>query len=1262
MTTPGSDQSALAPGDRMLVPPGGGVMSIATWHTANGSPAFATAGTDGTIRRWDALTGAQIGEPSVGHTGNVWAIAAGELADGRPMLASAGVDGTIRRWDAVSGEPAGAPVSSAARALTFWRTPDSRVALAGVSIDGEIGCWDAQSGLQMGNPLVGHQGSGRSIVVWTLPDGRPALASAGSDGTVRCWDPVAGTTIGAPLTGHDGRVRAVVAWTLPDGRPALASAGSDGTVRCWDPVAGTTIGAPLTGHDGTVQVLAVWFLPDGRAALASGGVDGTIRRWDPASGKAFGEPILAGTGAIWAVASCQTPGGSILISCGDSDVQRWDAITGAAIGQPMSGHTVELRALASWRAADGSHGLASGGDDLTVQRWDAVTGAPVGEPLTGHAGAIRAMTAWTGPDAQLFLAAAGDDGTIRRWDAVTGAPVGEPLTGHAGAIRAMTAWTGPDAQLFLAAAGDDGTIRRWDAVTGAPVGEPLTGHAGAIRAMTAWTGPDAQLFLAAAGDDGTIRRWDAVTGAPVGEPLTGHAGAIRAMTAWTGPDAQLFLAAAGDDGTIRRWDAVTGAPVGEPLTGHAGAIRAMTAWTTPGGRRALATGGDDLTVRQWDALGGDALGEPLTGHTGAILAMTGWVDDAGQPTLATGGGDGTIRIWDLTSGATISRIEVGAVRLRGLSDRAASVDLLDRGVLAAVIADQIFHPIRPADDAGPNVVTVEGPWGSGKTTLLEMIRTRLPLARPAPGRRSRLRVRDAFRALSQPAAAASPPGGARTPHAAVSVWFDPWMHQSGDQVWAGLTRSIIDAVNATLLADEGTRRRFWFTANVAKIDRPTVRRALFQNSVPTLLRIAIITTAAPVLVSLAQLNEKLSVGGDRVSAATIAFGVSLILVASGVVSWAWRYFVSDVTLYLPRELFEGPVVSGPLAEPGSVTLGAQGEALRDAFFRARSGALYLYQHDTREVLEYVRSQGYELIVFIDDLDRCTASTTAEVFEAVNLFLADPRLPGRFVMGFDPLVVAAHLNSAYADLDSTWLRQGDDPGPGWAFLRKLVQLPVLVPTIGDGGIRKFVDTVVRPGPAGPAVAGSQSAIPLGLAREQAASPRQSPDQPGGALRGTEHTQTGAEQGFRPLPTQVPVNAVPLEASPEVSALIEQRLSAQPDLTIREAKRLINVWQLYAHLLDLVDPPDNSQSAVDRGCHLVILAEIISRWPALLRGCGKAGHGMLLLAAARDDDSAWEAAKRELEVTGAEHLGATQGLRDLLRAYDGPAVARLAAQLL
>jgi hypothetical protein len=140
---------------------------------------------------------------------------------------------------------------------------------------------------------------------------------------------------------------------------------------------------------------------------------------------------------------------------------------------------------------------------------------------------------------------------------------------------------------------------------------------------------------------------------------------------------------------------------------------------------------------------------------------------------------------------------------------------------------------------------------------------------------------------------------------------------------------------------------------------------------------------------------------------------------------------------------------------------------------------------------------------------------------------------------------------------------------------------------------------------------------------------------------------------------------LERQPEILALIRQRLAAQPERSAREAKRLLNVWQLYQRVLDLVAPLSDDEAVIERACHLVILAEIVTRWPAMQRRLHRSvdgRSGLQILAAARDDDNEWANALTVTKLDAADYARAVENLRDLLRTYEGPTVADLAARVL
>jgi hypothetical protein len=224
-----------------------------------------------------------------------------------------------------------------------------------------------------------------------------------------------------------------------------------------------------------------------------------------------------------------------------------------------------------------------------------------------------------------------------------------------------------------------------------------------------------------------------------------------------------------------------------------------------------------------------------------------------------------------------------------------------------------------------------------------------------------------------------------------------------------------------------------------------------------LLKFSVVIAVATVLLNLAKLNDRVLFRVDqwRVTPPALALAIAGVLLVVGLAHTIVRYY-GPAAAYVPANLLRGPVFSGWLAEDAAPAAGT----LRDPGYQARSGYLRLIQDDTASTIKDLGRAGYDLIVFIDDPDRCSARTTAEVFEAINLFLSGTsHLSAKFVIGLDPAVVAAHLDTIYEKLDSHLALHGDDPSPGWAFLRKVVQLPVTVPRVADVDMERFVAAVL-----------------------------------------------------------------------------------------------------------------------------------------------------------------------------------------------------------
>ena len=100
-----------------------------------------------------------------------------------------------------------------------------------------------------------------------------------------------------------------------------------------------------------------------------------------------------------------------------------------------------------------------------------------------------------------------------------------------------------------------------------------------------------------------------------------------------------------------------------------------------------------------------------------------------------------------------------------------------------------------------------------------------------------------------------------------------------------------------------------------------------------------------------------------------------------------------------------------------------------------------------------------VVIFIDDLDRCSPDKVAHVIEAVNLFLAGEFKNCMFVMGVDPEIVAPSLEEAHHRIIDKLPKFASDTPLGWRFMDKFVQLPVIIPPPEKEDIERYVENLL-----------------------------------------------------------------------------------------------------------------------------------------------------------------------------------------------------------
>ncbi|MGW4422976.1 P-loop NTPase fold protein [Streptosporangium sp. NPDC004631] len=459
-------------------------------------------------------------------------------------------------------------------------------------------------------------------------------------------------------------------------------------------------------------------------------------------------------------------------------------------------------------------------------------------------------------------------------------------------------------------------------------------------------------------------------------------------------------------------------------------------------------------------------------------------------------------------------------RTRLTADRWTTEDRLGHRVYAEAIAAFVRHPeTRP-----PLTIGVKGPWGAGKTSLMRMIQDlldpgaageepaeiHLPGSHPDRALTNGEVLARARRRPRESAGRAVPgPLPVRRADWRPTVWFNPWMYQNGEQVWAGLAHEIISQVTERLPRIE--RERFWLELNLTRVDREAVRRRAYHLVMTRLAPLALSLVATLVLTGALLAAAALLPALDallRNTAAAIGSAGSVAVVGTGAVRLA-RFFGESANSAFSGLVQQPDVLARDAAERFA------GEVAGGPGYRSRTGFLHLVQTDMRHVLDLVATEDRPLVVFVDDLDRCSPGTVAQVIEAINLFLAGEFPNCVFVLAMEPEVVVAHVEAAYRELMET-LPDGGRSGLGWRFLEKIVQLPLSVPLLDDADrLPAFVrallgmpevavpaepaTTTGAPGPRGPSpeVAGPHSpgtALPAPRSREAGPHPYASAPHP------------------------------------------------------------------------------------------------------------------------------------------------------------------------
>lgn len=385
-----------------------------------------------------------------------------------------------------------------------------------------------------------------------------------------------------------------------------------------------------------------------------------------------------------------------------------------------------------------------------------------------------------------------------------------------------------------------------------------------------------------------------------------------------------------------------------------------------------------------------------------------------------------------------------------------SSDTDDEDVLQYDLIAQNLYTILTDNATNPPLnIGILAPWGRGKTSLMRRLKKKFDTARTSTlaNKSNTTEKLPTLKTVHQ---------WLRTDDLGVkhnipypTVWFNPWSYQSTDMIWAGLADAVIHQTVAQI-PGKIDREIFWLQLRLARIDRDAMRRDLQSRVVLFFLQF---------------------------------FVWSLVAVMSGVCFWLSQNAAGLTILGLGSIAGLFTTAANKMKPYTKDISEVFDNYTKPPKYTDKIGTFHEVEADLNRVLDLCVDEKKPLIVFVDDLDRCSPSKVVEVIEAINVFI-NGKYNNRcyFILGMDAEMVAAALDTSYESMKgkmgSKELEQGSI---GWYFLDKFIQLPFFIPVMSEGKKEEYLRRLLSEGPPASAQNSTQftsKSTPLDLGKVKA----------------------------------------------------------------------------------------------------------------------------------------------------------------------------------
>jgi hypothetical protein len=397
------------------------------------------------------------------------------------------------------------------------------------------------------------------------------------------------------------------------------------------------------------------------------------------------------------------------------------------------------------------------------------------------------------------------------------------------------------------------------------------------------------------------------------------------------------------------------------------------------------------------------------------------------------------------------------VQGRALSDTYSEEDLLGYQDYVDALADFI----ESSETKKPITIGIDAPWGGGKTTIMHMLQKRL-----GPPKKLRLwqrkadkgkiessrailwenikaKVSDRWRVFVNPKMWRWPWQKTKRSYF-YTVWFNAWKYDQEESLWAALVLEILEQVRQQL----GFRRKLGLSIKL------NLQRFKLEDFLLDLLK-SFLTVLVIVLIGAAVATGIAIASGDTIQnllSKAYLIGRLKVIVGLGIVS------LVPLTYTIIKD------VLGKIVSPFSLGIS---KYFKQPDYKSKIGFFGQFQEDFKFVVETVTEKGrWPLLIFVDDLDRCTANKAAAVIESINLLLDSEHCV--FIIGMDSHILASSIQAKYKDLQD-FFRDPDNPAGlslGHKFLEKIIQIDFRVPTPDPKHVYDFIDINLGRNPALP----------------------------------------------------------------------------------------------------------------------------------------------------------------------------------------------------